>query len=275
MKYNRKYHTQAYIFIVLIALIFLLPLYWLVVSSIKPDIDILKNPPSFVPLKVTFEHYVNAWKRLDYIRTFMNSFIVSSVTTALIILFSTRAGYVMSKKQFAGKKMMLSTVIATMIVPPTVLILPNFFIIDRLGMSDSLIGLILPFGVTSFGIFFMKQYMDDVPTSIIESARIDGCGDFKILFKIIFPLIIPGVATLGLIEFVNNWNSFVMPLVLLKTESKFVLPLKLAALSTATDVPSWGLILAGNVLTIMPIVILFLLLQKFFIKGIMDGAVKE
>ena len=275
MKYNRKYHTQAYIFIVLIALIFLLPLYWLVVSSIKPDIDILKNPPSFVPLKVTFEHYVNAWKRLDYIRTFMNSFIISSVTTALIILFSTMAGYVMSKKQFAGKKMMLSTVIATMIVPPTVLILPNFFIIDRLGMSDSLIGLILPFGVTSFGIFFMKQYMDDVPTSIIESARIDGCGDFKILFKIIFPLIIPGVATLGLIEFVNNWNSFVMPLVLLKTESKFVLPLKLAALSTATDVPSWGLILAGNVLTIMPIVILFLLLQKFFIKGIMDGAVKE
>ena len=275
MKYNRKYHTQAYIFIVLIALIFLLPLYWLVVSSIKPDIDILKNPPSFVPLKVTFEHYVNAWKRLDYIRTFMNSFIVSSVTTALIILFSTMAGYVMSKKQFAGKKMMLSTVIATMIVPPTVLILPNFFIIDRLGMSDSLIGLILPFGVTSFGIFFMKQYMDDVPTSIIESARIDGCGDFKILFKIIFLLIIPGVATLGLIEFVNNWNSFVMPLVLLKTESKFVLPLKLAALSTATDVPSWGLILAGNVLTIMPIVILFLLLQKFFIKGIMDGAVKE
>ena len=275
MKYNRKYHTQAYIFIVLIALIFLLPLYWLVVSSIKPDIDILKNPPSFVPLKVTFEHYVNAWKRLDYIRTFMNSFIISSVTTALIILFSTMAGYVMSKKQFAGKKMMLSTVIATMIVPPTVLILPNFFIIDRLGMSDSLIGLILPFGVTSFGIFFMKQYMDDVPTSIIESARIDGCGDFKILFKIIFPLIIPGVATLGLIEFVNNCNSFVMPLVLLKTESKFVLPLKLAALSTATDVPSWGLILAGNVLTIMPIVILFLLLRKFFIKGIMDGAVKE
>ena len=275
MKYNRKYQTQAYIFILLIALIFLLPLYWLVVSSIKPDIDILKNPPSFVPLKITFEHYVNAWKRLYYIRTFMNSFIVSSVTTALIILFSTMAGYVMSKKQFAGKKMMLSTVIATMIVPPTVLILPNFFIIDRLGMSDSLIGLILPFGVTSFGIFFMKQYMDDVPTSIIESARIDGCGDFKILFKIIFPLIIPGVATLGLIEFVNNWNSFVMPLVLLKTESKFVLPLKLAALSTATDVPSWGLILAGNVLTIMPIVILFLLLQKFFIKGIMDGAVKE
>ena len=134
MKYNRKYQTQAYIFILLIALIFLLPLYWLVVSSIKPDIDILKNPPSFVPLKITFEHYVNAWKRLDYIRTFMNSFIVSSVTTALIILFSTMAGYVMSKKQFAGKKMMLSTVIATMIVPPTVLILPNFFIIDRLGM---------------------------------------------------------------------------------------------------------------------------------------------
>ena len=121
----------------------------------------------------------------------------------------------------------------------------------------------------------MKQYMDDIPTSVIESARIDGCGDFRILFQIIFPLIIPGVATLGLIEFVNNWNSFVMPLVLLKTESKFVLPLKLAALSTATDVPSWGLILAGNVLTIMPIVILFLLLQKFFIKGIMDGAVKE
>lgn len=104
MKYNRKYHTQAYIFIVLIALIFLLPLYWLVVSSIKPDIDILKNPPSFVPLKVTFEHYVNAWKRLDYIRTFMNSFIVSSVTTALIILFSTMAGYVMSKNNLQEKK---------------------------------------------------------------------------------------------------------------------------------------------------------------------------
>ena len=275
MKINKKYQIQAYIFIGFIALIFLLPLYWLIVSSIKPDVEILKTPLSFVPIKVTIEHYLNAWKRLDYIRTFGNSLIVSTATTILIILFSTMAGYVISKKEFAGKKMILSTVIATMIVPPTVLILPNFFIIDRLGMADSLTGLILPFGVTSFGIFFMKQYMDDIPTSVIESARIDGCGDFRILFQIIFPLIIPGVATLGLIEFVNNWNSFVMPLVLLKTESKFVLPLKLAALSTATDVPSWGLILAGNVLTIMPIVILFLLLQKFFIKGIMDGAVKE
>ena len=275
MKINKKYQIQAYIFIGFIALIFLLPLYWLIVSSIKPDVEILKTPPSFVPIKVTIEHYLNAWKRLDYIRTFGNSLIVSTATTILIILFSTMAGYVISKKKFAGKKMILSTVIATMIVPPTVLILPNFFIIDRLGMADSLTGLILPFGVTSFGIFFMKQYMDDIPTSVIESARIDGCGDFRILFQIIFPLIIPGVATLGLIEFVNNWNSFVMPLVLLKTESKSVLPLKLAALSTATDVPSWGLILAGNVLTIMPIVILFLLLQKFFIKGIMDGAVKE
>lgn len=254
--------------------IFLLPLYWLFISSVKTTSEITSFPPTFWPNHFEWSNFTLIWDRLDFTQTFMNSIIVSVSTTVLSTLFGAMAGYALSKKRIFGKNVLFQLLIGTMTVPPAVLLLPLFFIIIKFGFYDSLLSLILPFGVTVFAIFFMKQYIDDVPDELLEAARIDGCNEFRIFFQIVMPLIKPALTTLVIIEFVNNWNSFAMPLVLLQSEEKFTLPLKLAMLSSETVAIPWSQILAANVLTILPVVILFILLQRYFIKGIMDGAVK-
>ncbi len=164
--------------------------------------------------------------------------------------------------------------IATMTVPPTVLLLPLYFIITKMGIYDSLISLIVPFSVTVFGIFFTKQYIDDVPTEMLEAARIDGSGEFRLFYQIVLPLIKPAIITLIIVEFVHNWNSFTMPLVLLQSEDKFTIPLRLALLAQESIAIPWSRILAANVLSLIPVLILFLSVQKQFVKGLMAGAVK-
>ncbi|MFD2670734.1 carbohydrate ABC transporter permease [Marinicrinis sediminis] len=257
-----------------LCLIFMMPLYWLFVSSVKSDAEITRFPPTFWPESFQWSNFAEIWSRLDFTQTFFNSIYVSTSTTILIAMFSTFAAYALSKKHIYGKDIMFMVLVGTMTVPPPALLLPLYFIIIKLGMYDTLHSLILPFSVTVFGIFFMKQYMDDIPDELIEAARIDGCGEFRIFFQIIAPLIKPAVTTLIIIEFVNNWNSFTMPLVLLQSEDKYTLPLKLAMLSSESVAIPWSQILAANLLTIVPVVILFIGLQRFFIKGIMDGAVK-
>ncbi|UCZ52834.1 carbohydrate ABC transporter permease [Bacillus shivajii] len=257
-----------------LCIIFLLPLYWLFVSSLKSDSEITRFPPTFWPEEFYWSNFVEIWGRLNFTQTFMNSIIVSVSVTILIVIFSTMAGYALSKKKIIGKNMILVVLVATMTVPPTALLLPLYFIITKFGMYDSLLSLIIPFGVTVFGVFFMKQYMDDVPDELIEASRIDGCSEFRIFWQIIVPLVKPAIVTLVIIEFVNNWNSFTMPLVLLQSESNYTLPLQLGIIASESVAIPWSQILAANLLTVLPVVVLFLVLQRQFIKGIMEGAVK-
>lgn len=258
----------------LLCFVFLLPLYWLFISSVKSDSEITRFPPTFWPREFHWENFALIWDRLDFARAFFNSAMVSVSATILIAAFGTMAGYALSKKHIFGKNVLFMVLVATMTVPPPALLLPLYFIIIKLGMYDSLVSLVLPFSVTVFAIFFMKQYIDDIPDELLEASRIDGCNEFRIFFQIVLPLIKPAVTTLVIIEFVNNWNSFTMPLVLLQSEEKYTLPLKLAMLSSETVAIPWSQILAANLLTIIPVVVLFLALQRYFVKGIMEGAVK-
>lgn len=254
--------------------VFLIPLYWLFVSSLKSDSEITKFPPTFWPEEFMWSNFAEIWGRLNFGQTFANSVYVSLSVTVLIVIFSTMAGYALSKKKIIGKNFILVVLVATMTVPPTALLLPLYFIITTLGMYDTLTALIIPFGVTVFGVFFMKQYMDDIPNELIEAARIDGCGEFRIFFQIIVPLVKPALTTLVIIEFVNNWNSFTMPLVLLQSESNYTLPLQLGIIAAESVAIPWSQILAANLLTVVPVIVLFLVLNRQFIKGIMEGAVK-
>jgi ABC-type glycerol-3-phosphate transport system permease component len=269
---NKKYTVQGLMW--MLCFIFLMPLYWLFISSVKTDSEITRFPPTFWPEQFKWSNFTLIWDKLDFTQTFMNSIVVSVFATILITIFGTMAGYALSKKHIFGKNALFMLLVGTMTVPPPALLLPLYFIIIKFGMYDSLLSLILPFGVTVFAIFFMKQYIDDIPDELLEAARMDGCSEFRIFFQIVLPLIKPAVTTLVIIEFVNNWNSFTMPLVLLQSEEKYTLPLKLAMLSSETVAIPWSQILAANLLTILPVVILFILLQRYFIKGIMDGAVK-
>ncbi len=262
------------ILLYIIAFLFLVPLYWLLVSSVKTDIEITRFPPTLWPEEVKFGNFIYIWHYLKFMRTFFNSVIVSTSTTILIVFFSTMAGYAFAKKNFLGKNILMVLLVGTMAIPAAVRLLPLFFIITKLGMYDQLIGLILPFGVTIFGIFFMKQYIEDIPDSLLEAAKIDGCGEFRIFFTIIVPLLKPATTALTIIEFTNNWNSFTMPLILLKSPEKFTLPLRVGMLSQRLVEMSWSQIMAANTLVVIPIVIIVLFLQKYFIKGIMAGSIK-
>ncbi|MCA0984743.1 carbohydrate ABC transporter permease [Halobacillus yeomjeoni] len=269
-----KHPILLQVFMWTLTVIFLMPIYWLFISSVKSDREITQFPPTFWPKEFHWENFPLIWDRLDFTQTFWNSILVTVSATILITIFATMAGYALSKKHIFGKNVLFMILVGTMTVPPPALLLPLYFIIIKLGMYDSLISLIIPFGVTVFGVFFMKQYIDDVPDELLEAARIDGCGEFRIFFQVVLPVIKPAITTLVIIEFVNNWNSFTMPLVLLQSEDKFTLPLKLAMLSSESVAIPWSQVLAANLLTIVPVVVLFIVLQRFFIKGIMDGAVK-
>ncbi len=262
------------IMVMIIAVMFLFPLYWFLISSLKSDFEMSLSVPTLFPKELYFENFVTVWDRLQFLDVFKNSIFVSVITTAMIILFCSMGGYALAKKNIVGKKVLTTLIVATMIVPPTVLLMPLYFIITQIGLFDNLWGLILPFSVTSFGIVFMKQYIESLPDELIEAARIDGCNEYRIFFEIVMPLLKPSIATLAIIEFANNWNSFMMPLVLIKDSTLYTIPLKLAYITNSTDIMSWSTVLAANVLAIIPVVILFLFTQKLFVSGIMAGAVK-
>ncbi|TFE29514.1 carbohydrate ABC transporter permease [Cohnella luojiensis] len=258
----------------MIGIIFLLPIYWLFVSSLKSDSEITRFPPTFWPETIVWSNYPEIWELLKFQVSFTNSFLVTVPTVILTVLFSSMAGYAFSKKRFLGKNTLFVLLIATMTVPPTVLLLPLYFIITKLGMFDSLIGLIVPFSVTVFAIFFTKQYIDDIPNEMLEAAKVDGSSDFHTFFTIVMPLLRPALTALIIIDTVQNWNSFTMPLVLLQSEDKFTIPLKLALMAQDTVAIPWSKILAANVLSLLPVLILFLSLQKQFVAGLMAGSVK-
>lgn len=272
MKKIKKYLDP--IIMVVLLIIFIIPLYWLIIGSLKTNMEFNQIPPTFWPEKFEFSNYTLAWKQLGFKTAFLNSVYVTVICTVLNVIIGTLAGYVLSKKKIFGRKTILALIVGTLIVPPAVLLLPLYFIITKMGMYDSLTGLIIPFAANAYTIYFMKQYIDDIPNELIEAARIDGIGEMGLITKIVFPLITPALVTVSLINFVGNWNSFTMPLVLLRSDTKFTLPLKQALLSNATDVNQWPLILAATVLSIIPVLIVFIGTQKFFVKGIMEGAVK-
>lgn len=262
------------IFVIFITILFLIPIYWLIISSFKTGTEVTAVPVTLFPQKFTLDNFYYVWKFLKFDLTFLNTILVCVPVTFLIVVFSTMAGYALAKKDFPGKNLVMTLLIATMVIPATVLLLPLFFIINSFGMYDSLLGLVIPFSVTVFGIFFMKQYISDIPEDLIKAASIDGANEFQIFTKIVLPLSKPGIMTLAIIEFVNNWNSFTMPLVLINSPDKYTLPLKLTQLVQSQESLNWAQIMAANLLTVIPVIIIFLILQKYIIKGVMAGAVK-
>lgn len=260
------------LFIVAVAFVF--PLVWILFSSFKTDLEIGKFPPALFPAQWKMTNYSIVWELMNFGAAFRNSLFVSTVGTVFNVLLAALAGYALCKGNVWGAKIFLPLIVGTLVVPPASMILPNYFIISKIGLYDSLWGLILPFAVSSFGIFFMRNYLEGVSNELIEAARIDGAGEFRIFFSIILPVAKPAIASLSIISFVNNWNAFTMPLVLLKSEEKFTLPLRQAYMARATDNPSWVLILAATCLAVLPVVFIFLALQKQFVTGVMEGAVK-
>ena len=258
--------------LILASAVWLLPLYWLATTAFKPETEIAAATPTLWPATWTIANFSGIWR--SFIRPACNSLSVSATCTALVVIFSTMAGYALAKKRFPGRRAFLYTIIAVMLIPPAVLIVPLYCIIISIGLGDTLTGLVLPFAVTAFGIFLMRQFAADIPDELLESAQIDGCSEWTIFWRIVVPLMKGPMAVLAIIEFVNNWNSFTVPFVLISSPDKRTLQLALAALREGYEATPWGQVMAATVLTIAPIVILFLIFQRAIIRSIMRTAIK-
>jgi multiple sugar transport system permease protein len=263
-----------YTFLIITAIGALIPFVWMISASFMLDGHASVFPPRLFPDQFVFIQYERLFSNLSVARNFMNSFILSVLVTFISLFFNSMAGYAFAKYRFAGKNKLFNLLLSSMIIPSQVTMLPLFLMLKSMGFINTYMAIIIPGLANIFGIFLIRQYCLSIPDSLIEAARIDGASDFKIYRTIIIPLATPILATLAIFTFLGTWNDFLWPLIVLTDDSMYTLPVALANLMLEhTKDPE--LMMAGSVVTILPVIIVFLALQRYYIKGIMMGSVKE
>ena len=255
------------------AIVTLAPLAWMVSASLMPAGDANIFPPRLLPRVVTFEHYVNLFTHLSLARSFMNSTLVAVVGTLISLLVNSMAGYAFAKLRFGGREKMFRLLLVAMVIPAQVGMLPLFLLLKAMGLVNTMVGVIVPFMAGVFGIFMIRQYAMSIPDDLLDAARVDGAGEYRIFWTIVLPVLKPILVTLTVFTFLSAWNDFMWPLIILSDEAKYTLPVALASLS-GEHVQDTELMMAGSVLTVLPVVILFIALQRAYIRGVMMGSVK-
>ncbi|GAA0901676.1 carbohydrate ABC transporter permease [Virgisporangium aurantiacum] len=254
----------------LVAALFpLFPLYWMVISSLKSPEELSRIPPSWWPETLTFDAYSTVFDVVPFGRAFGNSLLIAGLGTLSVLVTSVAAGYAFAKYRFPGRDTLFWALVATMFLPAVVTLVPLYWMISSLGLSDSYLGVLLPWLANPFGIFLMRQFCADVPDELIDAARVDGAGEARILVRIVLPLLRPAVVTLTVFAFVFYWNSFLWPLSVLQSDTKFPVVLSLSQLlSYASSVRYQSVVLAGALVASLPTVVVFLLAQRVFIQTI-------
>ena len=252
----------------------IIPFVWMILGSFKTTTEIRQYPTEFLPRDPTLDNYMQLFGRLDFTTFFFNSFVVAVFVTLGNIVFSSMIGYALAKLEFRGKKLLFALVLGTLMVPGVVTFVPLFVLTANLGLVNSYPGLILPFLITPLGVFLMRQFMLSLPDDIIEAARIDGASEWRIFLRVIMPLCGPAVATLTILTFLGSWNNFLWPLVVATTEDMYTLPVALALYSVGQNAAQYGLMMAGAVVVVVPVLIVFLVLQRYFVQGIALTGIK-
>ena len=258
----------------LMALLTALPLLWMISASLMPAGEAMNLPARLLPSRPTLEHYVVLFERLNLGRTLANTFLLASMVTGVSLLCNSMAGYAFAKLRFPGRGRLFALLLATLIVPPQVTVLPLFLEIRALGLVNSFGGILVAGIATVFGIFLVRQFAQGIPDELLDAARLDGASEWKIYWTVVMPLLRPILVTLGVFTFLTSWNDFMWPLIVLTDESKYTLPVALANLS-GEHVQDTELMMAGAVVTVLPGLLLFLALQRQYIEGITMGGVKE
>jgi multiple sugar transport system permease protein len=260
--------------LIIIAGVTLAPLVWMFSASFMPSGQASVFPPPFFPKEVTFEHYASLFTRLNLARYLFNSAFLSVVVTLISLIINSMAGYAFGKYRFKGRDTVFKMLVTSLVIPAQVTMLPLFLMLNKLGFINTYMGVIIPGMASIFGIFLIRQYAFSIPDSLIEAARIDGAGDFRIYWSLMLPLCKPILITLAIFTFMGTWNDFLWPLIVMTDDSMYTLPVAIANLS-GEHVQDTELMMAGSVITIAPVLILFAVVQKYYISGIMAGGVKE
>jgi putative chitobiose transport system permease protein len=263
-----------YLLLFTIALIMIGPFLWLLSTALKSGGEnIFQYPPSLIPESPTLVNFLKVREAIAIERFFLNSTFVALVTIAINVFVSALAAYPLARMEFTFKNIIFYGILGTMMVPFQILMISIYIFSVRTGMTDSYQGLILPVAVNAFGIFLLRQAFLTIPVDIEEAAVIDGCNSFQIWWKVLLPLVKPSIATLSIFTFMMSWSRFMWPLIVISNPDYYTLPVGISYLSGLFS-SNWRLIASGSLISIIPIIVIFLFLQRYFIKGAMAGAVK-
>lgn len=267
------FNVITIILLSILTIIFVFPFYWIMTGAFKAQGDTIKIPPQWWPENPTLDNFKTLLVQNPAGQWIINSVLIALITMLLVCITSSMAGYVLAKKRFYGQKLLFSLFIAAMALPKQVVLVPLVRIISWMGIHDTLTAVILPLIGWPFGVFLMKQFSENIPTELLESAKIDGCNEIRTFTSIAFPIIKPGFAALAIFTFINTWNDYFMQLIMLASRNKLTISLGVATLQ-AEMATNYGLIMAGAALAAVPIIAVFLMFQKSFTQGITMGAVK-
>ena len=267
--YTRDFKSRALIFAILLAvsIIVVIPYVWMLSNSFKTTIETLTDPMHIIPQEFTLDGYIKVLTKSPFFHWLGNSVFITCTNTIVILFTSTLMGYLFARFRFRGRDFLFAMLMFTMMVPAQVTMITTFIIIDDIGLYNSVWALIIPSFVNVFGIYLCKQYCEEIPRELIESARIDGAGDFAIYWRIVIPQIRPAIGALAIFTFMEYWNDYLNPLIYLSSTEKMTLPLALSYFSTqhTTDLSAT---MAASALIMIPAAVVFIIFQKQFIKGL-------
>lgn len=255
------------------AVTMIFPFIWMLLSSLKGQMELLRMPPTFWPERFRWENYREIFEVMPFFKYFANSIVTALLNTFVGILTSALAGYVFAKYRFKGKELVFWIMIACMMIPYDTLIIPLYKIMVKMHWTNTYLVLTVPFFVNIFGLFMMRQFMESIPNDYIEAAEIDGCGQYKTFFRVIFPMVKPAVAALVIFIFMGSYNSFLWPLINVNSRELFTLPIGMASLTTDKK-SEFELLMAASTMAVIPIFAVFCVAQKHFVAGLTMGGVK-
>ncbi len=251
----------------LVALLFMVPIIWMLLSALKPSAEVFTTPPTLFGSEVKFSNFVEAWNYLPFGRFILNTVFVAGIGTLITLVASAMSGYAFARLNFRFRGGLFVLYLSTLIVPQEVIVIPMFLVMQRLGWVNSYQALILPWAFTAFGTFLLRQFFLTIPRELEEAAKIDGCGHIRILSSIIIPISAPALAVLAVFTFISYWNSFLWPLIIINDTAKMTVPLGLD-LFLGQQGQRWELLMAAATISMVPTVILVLALQKYLVRGI-------
>jgi ABC-type glycerol-3-phosphate transport system permease component len=263
-----------YVVLIATSLMMIVPFYWSLSTSLKLEQNVFANPPQWIPNPLTFTNYIDVLTRIPFLRYFANSVFIAVVVTLGHVFFDTLAGYAFGKLRFPFRDQIFFIMLLALMVPFQVNLIPIYKIMATFHWIDTYWALIIPNLTSIFGIFLMRQFMMTIPNELLDAARIDGCSEFGVFRRIALPLALPGIATLVIFTFMGVWNDFLWPRLVLNSDKLLTLPVGLALLQMK-NTSNQAQIMAGTVLTALPMIIVFLFMQRQFIEGMTAGALKE
>lgn len=265
-----------YVFLIIVAVFAILPYLWAFTSSFKHLTEIFHYPPILLPESFDLTNYINLITKQFFPRWFINSVVLAVTNTLLVLFFCSLAAFAFAKYQFKYKNALFAFLMGSLIIPFQLIMTPLYAEMSKLKWLNTYWALIVPWIAPAFGIFLLRQYMITIPSELIDAGRIDGCSEFRIYWQIIIPLARPAMGTLAIYQFMNSWNSFMWPLIILRDQSLYTLPLGLATLmgNVVAESIDYGMVMAGAFLTALPIIVVFMFMQRQFISGLVLGSVK-